>query len=211
MGGADAYEAGRDEDIARARKVLETQDNVEVPDAKLSITPPDLPELIADIRARNETLARIAADRQPSPLVVSPETDHPDIFLSHATNSIRRDTVLLIKNALVEKSYTIFFDSESIRAGENYEEVIKRRLMNSSVVVACWSHESFKSTWCNGEWRLASLKGKLVPLAIDEISFEEIPIVLNGLHYIDFTQFSGAAEEPCFKELLKAIQRYVKA
>jgi hypothetical protein len=206
MGGAGSYEAGRDEDTKRAQKLLETREEVELPDAKTSAT---LPDLVADILAKNEKLAGTAPhSHAPSP-VTSPETDHPDIFVSYAAR--RRNTVLPIKDALVEKGYTVFFDFESLSAGDEFADIIDSRLKRAGVVVACWSHESFKSRWCKSEWRVGLNKNILLPLAIDEITFDEIPTEFNGVHYIDFTQFSGAMGDPCFKELLRAIQRHLKA
>jgi|SRR5262245_55408025 len=202
MGGPAAYEAGRDEDIKRAQKVLDTGEQVELPDNKT------LPDIITDLLAKRPKLTGTAPRGDISTPAVSPETDRLDIFLSYASK--RRDIVQPIRDALVEQGYTVFFDLQSLSAGEEFADVIDSRVKSAGVVVACWSHESFKSRWCKSEWRVGLNKSILVPLAIDTIVFDEIPTEFNGVHYIDFTQFSGAIGDSCFEELVRAIQLRLK-
>jgi hypothetical protein len=211
MGGSAAYEAGQDEDLQRAQKILGTLDEVKLPDSGTTLT---LPELVADILARNSTgtqavkpaQSQVPAAPGTAATVVEPEA--PDLFLSYA--SMRRANVLPIRNALVGLGYSVFFDTESLSAGEEFADVIDGRLKSAKAVIACFSHESFKSRWCKSEWRVAMHKGNLVPLAIDRISIVEVPTEFNSLHYCDFSNFSGSTTEPCFRDLLRSTQRHVR-
>jgi hypothetical protein len=212
MGGPAYYEAGQEEDLKRAQKVLATPDQVSLPEPAATES---LTELVADILTRNNpaTATPVAPGLRQVPHVPpatgeAAEPENPDLFLSYA--SVRRTTVLPIRNALVGLGYSVFFDIESLNAGEEFADVIDSRLKAAKAVIACYSHESFKSRWCKSEWRVGLHKGNLVPLAIDTIEFVEIPTEFNGLHYSDFSGYSGSTAEPCFRELLRAIRRHVR-
>ena len=111
---------------------------------------------------------------------------------------------------MVKLGYSVFFDIESLSAGEEFADIIDSRLKAAKAIVACFSHESFKSRWCKSEWRVGLHKGNLVPLAIDAVDLVEIPTEFNGLHYSDFSGYSGSTTEPCFRNLLRAIRRHVR-
>lgn len=207
MGGSAAYQAGEDEDLQRAQKLLGTQEEVELPNSGRTLS---LAELVADIRARNniETPTPPQVPAAPGDAKVAAEPEPSDVFLSYA--SVRRGDVLPILNALTGLGYSVFFDTESLSAGEEFAEVIDGQLKSAKAVIACYSHESFKSRWCKSEWRVAMHKGNLVPLAIDRISIVEIPTEFNSLHYCDFSNFSGSTTEACFRDLLRSLQRHTR-
>ena len=180
---------------------MNTREEVALADRDASAT---LPELVARIVAQNPGLARRAPAGSSRPAVGTSDAEEPDIFISYAT--ARRRAVLPIKDALVRHGYTVFFDFESLRGGYGFADVIDARLKKCRAVVACWSEESFTSRWCKNEWRVGSHRRALVPVALHPIALEQIPTEFNDVQYIDFSTFSGASDDRCFQDLLRAIQ-----
>ena len=199
--GTPPEEAGRDEDIRRAQQVLNTREEAVLAHRDASAT---LAELVAQIVAQNPGLARRTPSDSSRRAVSTSDVEDPDIFISYAR--ARSPAVLPIRNALVRHGYTVFFDFESLRGGSGFSDVIDARLKKCRAVVACWSEESFTSRWCKNEWRVGSHRRTLVPIALHPITLEQIPTEFNDMQYIDFANFSGASDDRCFQDLLRAIQ-----
>lgn len=199
--GTPAEEAGRDEDIRRAQRVLNTREDISLQNRNASVS---LPDLVAQIISQNPAQDhREAATARPA--VAPLRAENPDVFISYA--STRRDAVIPIKDALVAKGLSVFYDFESIEGGERFADVIDEQLKKSRVILACWSGESFASSWCKNEWRVGLFRRTLVPIALEPIAFDHIPTEYNGVQYIDFSRFSGAPEDRCFVDLFRVIQR----
>jgi hypothetical protein len=199
--GTPPEEAGRDEDIRRAQRVLNAQEGVVLTNRDASAS---LADLVAQIRTQNPELARRTPSGSSGPTAATSDVEDPDIFISYAAE--RRGAVLPIKDALVRHGYTVFFDFESLRGGYGFADVIDARLKKSRAVVACWSEESFTSRWCKNEWRVGSHRRTLVPVALHPVTLEQIPTEFNDIQYIDFANFSGAPGDRCFQDLLRAIE-----
>jgi hypothetical protein len=199
--GTSSHEAN-DDDLARAKKLLNTSDYIDIPNASERLTFPDLVTQLID---KNRDVHH---DLEPDHLVtpLAPRTHTVDVFVSYPSQS--RTEVIPINNALLASGYTVFFDFEALQGGDEFGEVIDQQLKGSRSVVACWSPISFKSRWCRAEWRVGQHLGNLIPIVIGEFTFEQIPTEFNGLQYIDFTGFSGSRQDSCFVSLLKSIRRF---
>lgn len=200
--GSSTHEAN-DDDLARAKKLLNTSDYIDFPNPTERLTFPDLvTQLIDNNRGVHHDLE--PPDHRAPPL--APRTHTVDVFISYPSQS--RAEVIPINNALIAAGYTVFFDFEALQAGDEFGEVIDQQLKGARSVVACWSPISFKSRWCRAEWRVGQYLGNLIPIVIGKFTFEQIPTEFNGLQYIDFTDFSGSRQDSCFSNLVKSIRRF---
>ena len=64
----------------------------------------------------------------------------------------------------------IFFDVESLRSGEDWEQKLYSAISARDLLYLCWSHFARESRWVEAEWRYA-LKTK-GPDAIEPIPLE---------------------------------------
>jgi hypothetical protein len=195
MGGS-SHDAN-DDDLARAKRLLQTSDRIALPNPDEKLT---FPELVSELIQKNPAVRR---DPQPTGPPSSKPTATADLFISYPKSS--RERIVAINNGLVAAGYSVFFDFESLRSGEQFEEVIDYQVKGARAVVACWSPTSFKSRWCKSEWRVAVHHRNLIPIMIEPFTFEDIPTEFNAFHYIDFTTFRGSPQELCFANLLKSI------
>ncbi len=91
-------------------------------------------------------------------------------FISYASQDRSRVATIIQGMKKARPDMDIFFDVESIRSGENWENTIRREIEKRDVLFLCWSNFARDSKWVETEWRYAlSNKG------IDSI--EPIPLV----------------------------------
>jgi hypothetical protein len=198
--GSSSHDAN-DDDLARAKRLLQTSDRIELPPRDERLT---FPALVSELIKKNQTVRR---NLLPPGLQASEAKETVDVFISYPRSS--RDRIVAINNGLVAAGYSVFFDFETLRGGDEFSEVIDYQLKGARAVVACWSPTSFKSRWCQSEWRVALNHRNLVPIMIETFTFDDIPTEFNGIHYIDFTNFSGSPQELCFTSLLRSIAPFM--
>jgi hypothetical protein len=94
------------------------------------------------------------ADR--SAVVDSPDYD---LFISYAradnaTGFVSRlfDTIYEDFREFSSEPFKIFFDTEEIRSGQDWEERLRQGLRSSRVLLVCLSPSYLRSTWCLREW-----------------------------------------------------------
>ena len=109
--------------------------------------------------------------------------DISSAFISYASQD--RNKVLRIIQGIrkVRPDLDVFFDVESLRSGEHWEERIAKEIEARDILFLCWSKSARLSKWVNYEWRHA-LKTKGLD-GIDPMPIEKCtpPEELMSLHF----------------------------
>ncbi|MBU8922961.1 MAG: toll/interleukin-1 receptor domain-containing protein [Bacteroidales bacterium] len=158
-----------------------------------------------------------------------------DVFFSYKRDELTREwhekvKVLLeywIRQELNVTKIRIFMDTEDIKTGDKWKQIIEKSLRNSKCLVGIWSPDYFHSRWCLSEW--ASFRER------DKIIKQDSPIILparyhdgdsfpeeaRNLQSRDFTEFNstmayfwksedGFEFEKKLKEFAKEIAEAIK-
>lgn len=103
-----------------------------------------------------------------------PKLEQRDIhsaFISYASGDLDRVALILQGMRQSRPNLDVFFDVETLKTGERWEQVLRKEIDNRDILYLCWSKLAKESPWVEMEWRYA-LKNK----GLDGI--EPIPLVL---------------------------------
>ena len=92
-------------------------------------------------------------------------------FISYASADRERVAAILQGMRRVRPDMDIFFDVETLKSGEDWENVLSKEIDKRDVLYLCWSLYAKASPWVEREWRYA-----LAQKGLDGI--EPIPLVL---------------------------------
>lgn len=118
-------------------------------------------------------------------------TDRFDVmnaFISYASKD--RTTVTSIVQGIkkVRPDLNLFFDVESLRSGEKWEEQLNKKLDVSDLLYLCWSSSAKESKWVDYEWRYTYDKKGIdciEPIPIEDPSNCPPPEELKEKHFND--------------------------
>ena len=128
-----------------------------------------------------------------------------DVFISY--HSVDRDRVQPIYAALVGQGFRVFYDREGIEAGDSFPETLDRAVKSASVVLGCWSVRALEqSKWMKKECLVGLGRSVLLPVALESLPQDGVPVEFYDLHYIDL---SGRApiDHPSWALVLREIRR----
>ncbi len=91
-------------------------------------------------------------------------------FISYASQDRDRVATIIQGMKKARPDMDIFFDVESLRSGENWENALRREIENRDILFLCWSQFAKESKWVETEWRYA-----LANKGLDAI--EPVPLV----------------------------------
>jgi hypothetical protein len=114
------------------------------------------------------------------------------IFISYA----RTDSKLLAHRLCTDlqgAGYTVWLDTSEIGGGASWSQDIEEAIEECSVMVALMSPAAYQSQWCRAEQLRAVRKGKKL-LPIMAVKGAEVPLHLEHLNYLDFSQTSRYGE-----------------
>jgi TolB-like protein/Tfp pilus assembly protein PilF len=109
-----------------------------------------------------------------------------DIFISYARPSA--GTAQRVADALRALGYRVWRDDE-LPPHRAYAEVIEERLRAAKAVVVLWSKEAVRSQWVRAEADLAREEGKLVQVAVDQVT---PPLPFNQIQCANLTDWDGS-------------------
>ena len=127
-----------------------------------------------------------------------------DIFLSYASEDVAKAEVLA--KALERQGWCVFWDRQSIHAGQDFDEVIEDAIDAAKCMIVLWSAVSKKSHYVRDEARLGRDKKILVPVRIEQV---EPPMGFGSLHTENFTAWDQQANSKEFGRLWVAVERLV--
>ena len=111
------------------------------------------------------------------------------VFLSYATAPPDGQVAKAIHGALTKSGITIpaWRDREKLRGGDRFNEKFAKAIKEAESFLFLLSPRSVASKWCRRELsRADGLDKPIVPLLLDEVSREVLPMHLEDLQYIDF-------------------------
>lgn len=127
-----------------------------------------------------------------------------DVFLSYCRED--RDKAKILVNALTDSGVRVWWDQTKLRLGENFENYISWALEDALKVIVLWSPHSVRSRYVHSEAHIAYLMNKLLPVRIDSVAPPEF---CAELHFIDLSDWTGAAWHPGFQSLVEDIRFFV--
>jgi len=122
-----------------------------------------------------------------------------DVFLSHA----RKDLAIarLIAEHVEKQGRTVFWDA-SLRAGQDFSEVLLEELDSAKCAVVLWSSAACASGWVRDEAARAKERGILVPILIEDAV---IPLGFGHLHTESLVGWTGSASDERLQRILDAV------
>lgn len=109
-------------------------------------------------------------------------------FVSYASQDRNRVAAIVQGMKRARPDMDIFFDIESLRSGQNWEDALKTEIANRDVLFLCWSRSARASKWVDMEWRYAyACKGEagIEPIPIDTPDICPPPVELQEKHFGD--------------------------
>ena len=109
-------------------------------------------------------------------------------FVSYASEDRDRVATIIQGMQKARPDMDVFFDVDSLRSGEGWEQALQREISRRDVLYLCWSQNARRSRWVDTEWRYAySQKGEagIEPIPIDSPDVCPPPQELSGKHFND--------------------------
>ncbi len=109
-------------------------------------------------------------------------------FMSYASQDRQRVARIIQGMRKARPDIDIFFDVDSLRSGDDWEQALWREIDKRDVLFLCWSEYACESKWVDAEWRYAyKSKGPeyIEPVPIDPPSKCPPPEELAKKHFND--------------------------
>jgi hypothetical protein len=127
----------------------------------------------------------------------------PDIFLSYSRDD--QATARRFAEGFEREGLTVWWD-QTLRSGENYDQVTETALREAKAVVVLWSKRSVDSRWVRAEATQADRNGTLVPAMIEPCNR---PIMFELKHTAQLAQWRGDAADPAWRAFLGDVRQFV--
>ena len=121
-----------------------------------------------------------------------------DIFLSYASEE--RQRIVPLVRALERTGWSVFWDVEGIRGGNDWRNVLQEEATSSRSVLVVWSEASVDSPFVRDEAEEGRKRNVLVPVLIDVV---QPPLGFRGTQYRDLTGWDGKTTSLAFQDLVK--------
>lgn len=109
-----------------------------------------------------------------------------EVFLSHASED--RETLEKIYESLTRSGLTVWTNWRDIQTGIDFKAAINSGIEKTDTVVYLISPAALASTWCRHEIDYAlSLNKRVIPVLIEPVDLDTLPIPLRHLQFIDLT------------------------
>jgi len=137
----------------------------------------------------------------------SPDVQQWDVFISH--NRVNKDWVRDTVGSWRALGLSVFFDEDSIEAGDDIVSAIGTAITSARAVVLVLSPSSLNSRWVAFELSTAAFQDvdtasrKIIPVVLEPIDRNQLPPALKRLNQIDLSSPRDYARE--YARLLKAL------
>lgn len=138
------------------------------------------------IATRLKFIAKCSAEQEQK-MEISRE-DILSAFVSYASQDRNRVAMIIQGMRKVRPDMDIFFDVDSLRSGDDWEQALWREIDKRDVLFLCWSKHARNSKWVDAEWRYAfNRKGEagIEPIPIDPPGICPPPDELSRKHFND--------------------------
>ena len=109
-------------------------------------------------------------------------------FVSYASQDRNRVAAIIQGMKKARPDLDIFFDIESLRSGQKWEEALWSEIDRRDMLYLCWSHNASESKWVDREWRYAlDTKGEecIEPIPLESPDTCPPPAELQMKHFND--------------------------
>lgn len=116
------------------------------------------------------------------------QEDVPSAFVSYASQDRNRVAMIIQGMQKARPDMDIFFDVESLRSGEAWEEALWSEIDQRDILFLCWSHNAAESPWVAREWKYCyEQKGAeaIEPIPLEPPSSCPPPEELKSKHFND--------------------------
>jgi TolB-like protein len=127
----------------------------------------------------------------------------PDIFLSYSRDDLA--TARRFADGFEAAGFTVWWD-QTLRSGENYDQVTEGALRAAKAVVVLWSKNSVDSRWVRAEATTADRNGTLVPAMIEPCNR---PIMFELKHTAELAHWRGESNDPAWRTFLGDVSQFV--
>jgi TolB-like protein len=128
----------------------------------------------------------------------------PDIFLSYSRDD--QATARRFAEGFERAGFSVWWD-QTLSAGEAYDEVTEKALLEAKAVVVLWSKTSVASRWVRAEATQANENKTLVPVMIEPC---KRPIMFELTQTADLSAWSGDASDRAWQAYLADVRRFVE-
>lgn len=109
-----------------------------------------------------------------------------EVFLAYTDEN--RATAAQIRNSLQRVGFTVWTNTTDIQVGAEFQQVIDRGIEEADNIVYLLSPATVSSPWCQHELEYAlSLNKRVIPVLVEAIAPNQIPLGIRNLQYIDLT------------------------
>ena len=129
-----------------------------------------------------------------------------DVFISYST--MDRPLVEKIIADLKNNRITYWLDIEQLEPGDHILNTIVKGLQGSRFVLCCFSRNQMQSGWSQTEYEAILNEGInrntgqiVVPLILDDLEYEELPLLIRSYKYERYSDSSG------YQRLLKRLKK----
>jgi hypothetical protein len=126
------------------------------------------------------------------------------IFISYSRSE--RATAARLAERLSEAGHSVWWDVELV-GGQQFEVEIQAALRAAKAVIVLWSKASVASDWVRAEAEVARVARTAVPVLIDDVSVDELPMVFRALHTVDLRKWNGDPAAAGFQDILGAVAK----
>ena len=109
-------------------------------------------------------------------------------FVSYASQDRKRVATIIQGMRRVRPELDVFFDVDSLRSGDDWQNKLKKEISERDILFLCWSRFASESKWVDAEWRYA-LENKginaIEPIPLDLADRCPPPPELRGKSFND--------------------------
>lgn len=116
------------------------------------------------------------------------------MFISHSSKPPDFDVTKVLAEKLASCGLNVWWDKDGLEGGDEFTAEIVEAIIRQHYFLFLLSKHSVASKWCRREVARASELGKtIMPLKLDDVSPENLPLELAGVQYVDLRQGVDAA------------------
>jgi hypothetical protein len=124
-----------------------------------------------------------------------------DIFISYSSTD--KTIVKHIARLLENKGWSVWWDRQ-IPIGQQYDTVIETELQKAGCVLVVWTKHSVTSEWVKNEASEAAVKGKLVPLLLEDVI---LPLAFRRTETALLQDWDGETNHPELENLFDSLSQ----
>lgn len=128
-------------------------------------------------------------------------------FISYASQDRSKAALIIQGMRKARPDMDIFFDVETLRSGEKWEDAIHQEIRNRDILYLFWSNYAKKSKWVDTEWRYAySINGEdgIEPMPLEPAWSCPPPDELKNMHFNDNLLYIINQNPPTLKGMIQS-------